>query len=177
MGLPPARRHMRLISASKWSPPPKAPPQWPGPRRLTRPPVPGPGDRRVGFHPESLHPRQYRRSVVATALVSMLTWSIVGLPYSLFSWSLDPVQLGWVLFCYAWEVPIAGALGPVLVPLLWFRGIERRWDRVFGAPDRIDPAEAAVLERSTLAFPIRARGVMVITSVVGYGVGALQVRV
>src|SRR5438552_2296606 len=177
MGPPPARRHMRLVSASKWYPPPKALPKWPGPPRLTRPPVPGPGERRVAFHPEPLHPRQYRRSVLATALVAMLTWSVVGLPYSLFSWSLDPVQLGWVLFCYAWEVPVAGALGPVLFPLLWFRNIERRWDRVFGAPGGIDPAEAAVLERSILDFPIRVASVMVLTSVVGYGIGALQLRV
>src|SRR5947207_12764064 len=138
---------MRLVSATKRYPPPKAPPKWPGPPRLTRPPVPGPGERRVAFHPEPLHPRQYRRSVLATALVAMLTWSVVGLPYSLFSWSLAPVQLGWVLFCYAWEDPIAGALGPVLLPLLWFRGIAPRWDRAFGPPDGAAPGQAAVVAR------------------------------
>src|SRR5439155_507531 len=46
-----------------------------------------------------------------------------------------------------------------------------------GAPDGFDPAEAAVLERSILDFPIRVASVMVLTSVVGYGIGALQLRV
>src|SRR2546426_12607034 len=123
------------------------------------------------------HPREYRRSILATALVAMVTWWGLGLPYSLFGWLLDPHQLHWVLICYAWEVPVAGALGPVLFPLLWFGEIERRWDRVLGAPHGIDPAEAAVLERSILDFPMRVASVMVITSVVGYGIGALQLRV
>ena len=165
---------MRLVSASKGSPP--TAPRWSGSAGLTHSPAVEPAEPRVMPPVEPLHPRHYRRSVLATALVAMLTWSVVGLPYSLFSWSLDPVQLGWVLFCYAWEVPVAGALGPVLFPLLWFRDIERRWDRVFATPLRIDAAEAVILERSILDFPIRVAGVMVVTSVVGYGVGALQLR-
>src|SRR5436309_2738086 len=39
MGPPPARRHMRLVSASKGSPPPTALPRWSGRARLTRSPV------------------------------------------------------------------------------------------------------------------------------------------
>src|SRR5881628_1244018 len=120
------------------------------------------------------HPREYRRSLLATALVAMVTWWGLGLPYSLFGWLLDPKQLHWVLICYAWEVPVAGALGPVLFPLLWFRDIERRWDATF-ADGEVDPEAAAALERALLDFPIRVGGVFLLTSLVGYGVGALQV--
>ena len=85
---------MRLVSASKGSPP--TAPRWSGSAGLTHSPAVEPAEPRVTPPVEPLHPRHYRRSVLATALVAMLTWSIVGLPYSLFSWSLDPVQLGLV---------------------------------------------------------------------------------
>jgi signal transduction histidine kinase len=106
----------------------------------------------------------------------MLTWGGLGLPYSLFSWLLDPRQLRWVLICYAWEVPVAGGLGPVLFPLLWFRRIEQRWDQVFREPAAVDPHGAAALERAILDFPMRVGMVVLVTSLAGYGVGALQVR-
>ncbi|HUE30583.1 MAG TPA: ATP-binding protein [Verrucomicrobiae bacterium] len=122
------------------------------------------------------HPRNFRRSVLGAALVAMATWWGFGLPYSLFSWLLDPMQLRWVLVCYAWEVPVAGCLGPVLFPLLWFRAIERHWDHTFRDPGAVDPAEAAALEREILDFPVWVAFVFVITSLVGYGVGAVQVR-
>ncbi len=122
------------------------------------------------------HPRQYRRSILATATVAMATWWGLGLPYSLFAWLLDIQQVKWVLICYAWEVPVAGALGPLLFPLLWFRNIERRWDETF-RPEGVDPVGAAALERAILDFPIRVAGVFLLTSLIGYGVGAVQVRV
>ncbi len=122
------------------------------------------------------HPRDFRRSVLGTALVAMATWWGFGLPYSLFSWLLDPMQLRWVLICYVWEVPAAGCLGPVLFPLLWFRAIERHWDHTFRNPGAVDPAEAAALEREILDFPVRVAFVFVVTSLAGYGVGAVQVR-
>src|SRR2546428_11727133 len=122
------------------------------------------------------HPREYRRSILATALVAMVTWWGLGLPYSLFGWLLDPRQLHWVLICYAWEVPVAGALGPVLFPLLWFRDIERRWDRTFRDPGMFELREAAALERAILDFPLWVAGVLVLTSLAGYAAGAVQVR-
>ena len=122
------------------------------------------------------HPRDFRRSVLGTALVAMATWWGFGLPYSLFSWLLDPVQLRWVLICYVWEVPAAGCLGPVLFPLLWFRAIERHWDHTFRDPGAVDPAEAAALEREILDFPVWVAFVFVVTSLAAYGVGAVQVR-
>ena len=122
------------------------------------------------------HPRDFRRSVLGAALVAMATWWGFGLPYSLFSWLLDPMQLRWVLICYAWEVPVAGCLGPVLFPLLWFRAIERHWDHTFRDPGAVDPAKAAALEREILDFPLWVGFVFVVTSLAGYGAGAVQVR-
>ncbi|HJQ84889.1 MAG TPA: hypothetical protein VKA21_12480, partial [Candidatus Binatia bacterium] len=123
-------------------------------------------------------PHRFRRAILATAVVAMVTWWGLGLPYSLYAWLLDEKQLRWVLICYAWEVPVAGLLGPVLFPQLWFRAIERRWDDTFpeGADAPIDPAAAAALERTILDFPARVAWVFLLTSLVGYGVGALQVR-
>ena len=40
------------------------------------------------------HPRDFRRSILGTALVAMTTWWGFGLPYSLFSWLLDPAYRG-----------------------------------------------------------------------------------
>ncbi len=122
------------------------------------------------------HPRDFRRSILVTALVAMVTWWGFGLPYSMFSWLLDPVQFRWVLICYLWEVPVAGCLGPVLFPLLWFRDIQRQWDETFRDPGTIDPVRAAALEREILDFPIWVALVLVVTSLVGYGVGAVQLR-
>ena len=106
----------------------------------------------------------------------MGTWWGLGLPYSLFSWVLDAEQLRWVLICYAWEVPVAGLLGPVLFPQLWFGAIERRWDATFDDRHDVRAADAADLERMILDFPIRVAWVFLLTSVIGYGVGALQLR-
>src|SRR6185295_16251310 len=106
----------------------------------------------------------------------MLTWWGLGLPYSLYSWLLDGVQFHWVLVCYAWEVPAAGGLGPVLFGFRFFRDVERRWDDTFRDPTRIDVAAAAGLERAILDFPVKLSWVLLLASLVGYGVGALQLR-
>ncbi len=121
-------------------------------------------------------PARYRWSIRVAPLVAMGTWWGLGLPYSLYAWLLDERQLHWVLFCYGWEVPACGFLGPFLFPLLWFRGIERRWERVFGG-EHVDVDAARMLERTILDYPMRVAAVLFVTSLVGYGVGALQVRV
>jgi signal transduction histidine kinase len=120
------------------------------------------------------HPVQYRARILLAALVAVAVWWGLGLPYSLAAWLLDEQQLKWTLICYAWEVPAAGLLGPVLVSQIWWRDVIRRWDRVFVTPGRIDSGEAAVVEGRILDYPIRMGGVLLVTSLVGYGVGALQ---
>jgi signal transduction histidine kinase len=123
------------------------------------------------------HPAQYRWLIVAAALVAMATWWGLGLPYSWYAWLLDAQQQRWVLICYAWEVPVAGGLGPLLVPQIWLRRIERRWNEVFRDPERVDPAAAAALERSILDYPRRVAWVLLFASLAGYAVGAYQLRV
>src|SRR6185295_14441423 len=69
-----------------------------------------------------------------------------------------------------------GGLGPVLFGFRFFRDVERRWDDTFRDPTRIDVAAAAGLERAILDFPVKLSWVLLLASLVGYGVGALQLR-
>ena len=124
--------------------------------------------------PRRSHPADYRVSLLLAAMVAVAVWWGLGLPYSLAAWLLDERQLKWTLICYAWEVPAAGLLGPVLVPQIWWRDVIRRWDRVFARPDRVDPVEAGIVEGKILDYPIRVGWVLLIASLVGYGVGAVQ---
>src|SRR4030095_4408683 len=123
------------------------------------------------------HPAQFRWLILAAALVAMATWWGLGLPYSLYAWLLDDRQHLWVLICYGWEVPVAGGLGPLLVPQIWLRRIERRWNEVFRDPENVDPNEAAGLERRILDYPRRVAWVLLLTSLAGYALGALQLRI
>jgi len=123
------------------------------------------------------HPADYRVSLLLAALVAVAVWWGLGLPYSLAAWLLDEQQLKWTLICYAWEVPAAGLLGPVLVPQIWWRDVIRRWDRVFAKPDRVDPVEAGIVEGKILDYPTRVGWVLLVASLVGYGVGAVQLHV
>jgi two-component system NarL family sensor kinase len=128
-------------------------------------------------HPdEPLDPSRFRWPICVSALIAWATWCGVGLPYSLFAWLLDAEQLRWVLICYAWEVPLLALLGPFLLPLRWFHDIERRWKRVFADSARGDQSEAAALEGAILDYPARVASVLLIASLVGYGLGALQLR-
>jgi two-component system NarL family sensor kinase len=122
------------------------------------------------------HPRHYRIPILLAALVAVAVWWGLGLPYSLAAWLLDERQLKWTLVCYAWEVPAAGLLGPVLVSQIWWRDVIRRWDRVIGAPGVPDEVETAVIEGKILDYPVRVAWVLLITSLVGYGVGAIQLQ-
>jgi len=120
------------------------------------------------------HPADYRVSLLLAALFAVAVWWGLGLPYSITVWLLDERQLRWTLICYAWEVPAAGLLGPVLVPQIWWRDVMRRWDRVFADPAHVDVVEAGILEGRLLDYPISVARVLLIASLVGYGVGAVQ---
>jgi signal transduction histidine kinase len=122
----------------------------------------------------SVHPRHYRRSIVAVAMLAMATWWGIGLPYSLFAWLLDGKQRAWTLFCYLWEVPVFGLVGLVLIPQLLWRDIERRWTAMETAG--ANATEATVLERKILDYPLVVAVVLLIASLIGYLVGALQIR-
>src|SRR5262249_1091110 len=94
-----------------------------------------------------VHPREYRRSIVAVAILAMATWWGIGLPYSLFAWLLDPVQRSWTLICYLWEVPIFGLVGLVVIPQLLWRRIERQWTAIATTPPADLPSALLALER------------------------------
>jgi signal transduction histidine kinase len=124
-----------------------------------------------------LHPVHFRGPILIAALVAVAVWWGLGLPYSMAAWLLDDRQLSWTLICYAWEVPTAGLLGPVLIPQIWWRDVSRRWDRVFATPDRVDATAAREVEARILDYPMRVGWVLLVTSLVGYAVGAAQLHV
>ncbi|MEO6030114.1 MAG: histidine kinase [Candidatus Binatia bacterium] len=124
----------------------------------------------------SVHPRSYRRSIVAVAMLAIATWWGIGLPYSLFAWLLDAQQRSWTLICYLWEVPAFGIVGLVVIPQLLWRDIERRWTAIESPTGTIDNAAVVALERKILDYPLIVAVVLLITSVIGYGLGALQIR-
>lgn len=124
----------------------------------------------------SVHPREYRRSIVAVALLAIATWWGIGLPYSLFAWLLDSEQRMWTLFCYLWEVPVFGLVGLVIIPQVLWRDIERRWTALTTTSELDKPAAMLAIERKILDYPLRVAVVLLIASLIGYGVGALQIR-
>ncbi len=125
------------------------------------------------LHP---HPAQFRRAVLTVGLVAMATWWLLGMPYSLFAWLLDERQLRWVYICYLWEVPVTAIMAPVLFPMLWLRGLTERWDRTFAGGGTPDAGELAALERTLLDYPVRVAGILLLGSLIGYAIGALQLR-
>ncbi|MCW5893539.1 MAG: HAMP domain-containing protein [bacterium] len=123
------------------------------------------------------HPRQFRRAILAVALVASATWWGLGMPYSFFAWLLDEEQARWVLFCYAWEVPFVACFVALVPPVRWLGKVERDWDRVLGSGGSGDPDAVAGLERTVLDYPIRVAGVLLVGSLAGYLAGAIQLRV
>jgi signal transduction histidine kinase len=123
------------------------------------------------------HPAHFRRVILTVGLVAMATWWLLGMPYSVFAWLLDDRQLRWVFICYAWEVPVTALVAPVLFPMLWLRELTERWDRAFSGGGPPNPGDVAALERIVLDYPIRVAGVLLLASIAGYGIGALQLRI
>lgn len=123
-----------------------------------------------------VHPREYRRPIVVVALLAMATWWGIGLPYSLFAWLLDSQQRAWTLYCYLWEVPFFGLIGLVVIPQILWRDIEQRWSALETTPERDVPSAMLAIERKILDYPLRVAGVLLVSSMIGYGLGALQIR-
>jgi signal transduction histidine kinase len=95
-------------------------------------------------------------------LTSILCWWVLGIEFSRLWWLVNEKQLSWILFCYAWEVPLLGWTGAVLVPWLRLRWIAAR------LPD-------ARAVRALARFPLFVFWAVLATSTVGYVVGALLV--
>lgn len=123
-----------------------------------------------------VHPKEYRRPIVVVALLAMATWWGIGLPYSLFAWLLDSQQRAWTLYCYFWEVPFFGLIGLVVIPQLLWRDIERRWTALETTSEAEAQRAMLALERKILDYPLLVAIVLLITSLIGYGLGALQIR-
>ena len=94
----------------------------------------------------------------------MVCWWIIGIQFSRLWWLVNEKQLNWILFCYAWEVPVVGWTGAVLIPWLRLRRLMRSLPD--GGPDA---------GREIARFPLFVFWMVLGTSTVGYAVGALQV--
>jgi signal transduction histidine kinase/CheY-like chemotaxis protein len=88
----------------------------------------------------------------------------VGLQFSELWWLVNPLQRDWILFCYAWEVPVIGWTGAVLIPWLTLRRLQHRLHAG-------DPGAAAALAR----YPFQVGAIVLGTSTVGYLLGAVQI--
>jgi signal transduction histidine kinase len=114
--------------------------------------------------PQTARARFGRRLALRLWLLSLGFWWGLGIPFSAAWWLLNELQLKWVLICYAWEVPVIGWGGAVLVPwLLWRRTSARLQAGVPGA------------ETALARFPRKVAWSIFLTGCVGYSLGAIQI--
>jgi len=125
---------------------------------LTEPAAPAPGTARS---PAASAPR---RLAFRLWIASILCWWVIGVQFSELWWLVNAAQLGWIRFCYAWEVPVIGWTGAVALPYLILRRLLRRLAEG-------DPSAGRDLAR----FPARVAAIVVATSSLGYLLGALLV--
>jgi signal transduction histidine kinase/CheY-like chemotaxis protein len=99
--------------------------------------------------------RRVRRLAVRLFVLSSACWWGAGLAFSNLWWLTNSHQLAWIRFCYAWEVPVVGWTGVVLLPML-------RWRAINGSV------------RALSRFPRFVATCAIATSTLGYAIGALQ---
>jgi signal transduction histidine kinase len=116
--------------------------------------------------PRAARARFGRRLALRLWLLSVGFWWALGIPFSAAWWLLNDLQLRWVLICYAWEVPVIGWGGAVLVPWLIWRRVSSR----VAAGDQ-------GAERALARFPRTVAWSIFITGCVGYSLGAIQIAI
>jgi len=106
-----------------------------------------------------------RRLALQLWACSIVCWWVLGIPFSRLWWLVNAKQLHWIFICYAWEVPVVGWTGAVLVPWLLWRRLTRS-------------LSSATLEtlRRLARFPVWVASLVLGASTVGYLLGALQIR-
>ena len=104
-----------------------------------------------------------RRLAARMFALSIACWWGAGLAFSNLWWLTNSHQLAWIVFCYAWEVPVVGWTGVVVLPLLRWRAV----NRALGAED-------ARSVRALSRYPRFVATCAIATSTFGYTLGALQ---
>ncbi|HTD61795.1 MAG TPA: hypothetical protein VK679_14180, partial [Gemmatimonadaceae bacterium] len=107
-----------------------------------------------------------QRLAIRLLVLSSLCWWGFGLAFSSLWWLTNSHQLAWIAFCYAWEVPVIGWTGAVVLPML-------RWRRI-GLALAVDSPRAA---RDLARFPRYVAICAIATSTIGYTAGAAQLMV
>ena len=88
----------------------------------------------------------------------------MGLQFSELWWLVNEPQRNWMLFCYAWQVPVVGWTGAVLLPWITLRRLQARLHAG-------DPRAAGALA----AYPFQVGAMVLATSSLGYFLGAIQI--
>jgi signal transduction histidine kinase/CheY-like chemotaxis protein len=104
-----------------------------------------------------------RRLATRLFALSIACWWGAGLAFSNLWWLTNSHQLAWIVFCYAWEVPVIGWTGVVIIPLLRWRAIGR--GLVAEDPRSVRPLTCYACFVAVCALT---------TSTVGYAIGAAQ---
>jgi signal transduction histidine kinase/CheY-like chemotaxis protein/HAMP domain-containing protein len=106
-----------------------------------------------------------RAKLVAVYWAGVAFWYWLPAPiYFLLTMNIDQLQLSWTALIYFWEVPVLGAAFISLV--LWF--YPGHWRRVKAPP--------VARYRRVLRYPAVAAGLVFAFTLVGYTLGALQLR-
>lgn len=101
--------------------------------------------------------------------ISLWYWTVAPLFFFL-SMNVNAQQLSWTAFAFLWEVPVVGGGLFISLALAAFYPFER----VLRAGKRLSHPEA--LYRWTLWYPRVLAAFLFLVSVVGYGLGTLQLR-
>ena len=105
-----------------------------------------------------------RQLALRLFVLSTVCWWVLGLAFSGLWWLTDGLQLDWYFFCYAWEVPVIGWTGAVVLPWLRWLAISRMVDA--GEPRAV---------RALASYPRFVALCAIATSSTGYALGALQI--
>ncbi|HEX5385729.1 MAG TPA: ATP-binding protein [Gemmatimonadales bacterium] len=96
-------------------------------------------------------------------LASVICWWALGIPFSRLWWLVNPKQAHAILVCYAWQVPLVGWPGAVLLPWLLWRRVARRAS---------EPDAARRIAR----YPGQVASLALAISILGAGVRAFVVH-
>ncbi len=105
-----------------------------------------------------------RRLALQLWLGSMLCFWGIGIQFSRLWWLVNEEQQRWILLCYAWEVPLIGWTGAVMLPYLRLRQLGRRLE-----------ARSPSVGRDLARYPAHVAMMGLGTSTFGYLLGAIQV--
>ena len=110
--------------------------------------------------------------LIQVVLLGVFAWG-VGFLFAVSTPLFNSVQLGWALFCFAWEglafaLPLT-ILRPIFQPI-------RRYVSELEVGTALSPEHVARYHRKVLAYPFKVSLVVVSASIIAYTLGVAQLR-